>query len=218
MPSSKRGLEGATIPPPLASSAAALGIVAAHAASRAAWLESRASNLASAVPLDAVGPSGGGGGGGGGEGGGGATSRAAAESAALSAAIHARRVRRRLHAALLVEAEPVPIAQIKVVRGVLTAAVRATAAPVGGADLRAGGSGSSASSLPEHVAAVALLDACLAPVSRGSCLPRARAGTSLSHLSLLGGRPPGPPSFTHSPTYPLTCPPPVVSTAQARAH
>ena len=184
MPSSKRGLEGATIPPPLASSAAALGIVAAHAASRAAWLESRASNLASAVPLDAVGPSGGGGGG---EGGGGATSRAAAESAALSAAIHARRVRRRLHAALLVEAEPVPIAQIKVVRGVLTAAVRATAAPVGGADLRAGGSGSSASSLPEHVAAVALLDACLAPVSRGSCLPRARAGPSRTSLSSAGG-------------------------------
>jgi len=114
------------------------------------------------------------------EGAAGASAACPADAATLSAAIHARRMRRRVHAALLVEAEPVPIAQqMKVVRGVITATARpaASAGAAGAADRRTRAtSGRKQQATPEQALSVALLDACLAPLAcGGACPPRCAA-------------------------------------------
>jgi hypothetical protein len=91
---------------------------------RLGWLDSRLANLPAAVPLassvDLLAP----------------PSRGVSDAAGLSAALHARRMRRRINAGLLAEADPVPVSQIKVVRGCVTvvkppAAFGRGGAPVG---------------------------------------------------------------------------------------
>ena len=79
-----------------------------------AWLESRVANVFAAVPLDAGAAVG---------------SSKAGSSGSLSAAIHARRLKRRINASLLAEEEPIPLSQIKVVRGCVTVTSARPAAP-----------------------------------------------------------------------------------------
>ena len=69
---------------------------------RLAWLDSRLNNVSSTIPISVDGLA------------------ASVESHGLSAAIHARRMRRKINANLLAEADPIPVSQIKIVRGCVT--------------------------------------------------------------------------------------------------
>lgn len=144
---------GSSIPHRAVASAAAEGTVASAARTRADWISSRILNLQNATALDAIAP---------------ISVARPADSAALASAIHARRMRRRINANLLVEADPIPIAQIKVVRGVVTTAVRATSATGPGSSGKYGSHLLWSPPTPEQAVSVALLDGVLGPLVTGA--------------------------------------------------